>query len=898
MRKLILRKFQSPGDILMLTAAVRDLHRSYPGEFLTDVRTSIPMLWEHNPYLTSLDETDQDVTVVDMNYPLIYKSNSAPYHFIHGFIQYLENALGLRIPITEFRGDVHLTSEEKRWMSQVQELGVSGEFWIIIAGGKYDFTAKWWNPERFQQVVDHFRGRIQFVQCGHSSHWHPRLENVIDLVGKTDIRQFVRLMYHASGVLCPVTFAMHLAAAVETKPGQLAQRPCVVVAGGREPPHWEAYPHHQFLSTIGALDCCASGGCWRCRCQLVGDNDRRDYFNICESPVQVSPDLRIPRCMDMITSEDVIRRIELYLEARDLDDATESRSAESHQVNAEEDDEAGPISLEMPRERRQQVLMGFLHGLGDVVQFTIVLNHTRKYRPDWDVDVVCQLGRDSALAHLCRRTIPVSVSDEGRIDFQDGPVPSHDQYDISLELDWPECHVAYPDWPSTKVTYTLRDIVGIEPEIELFRYDVPISEESKDAAVEYLSGICQGRTPNGRFPAVVIHYQGRTSGPRKDLSHDVVAAVCEEAQRCGFVPVILDWDGSSPLPDQKQIFCPDRSHSLWSHTGRGDAEQIAALIQQASLMIGIDSGPLHVAGATTTPTIGVWHGHHPIHFFDLSEHVLHLVPTWHSSLAAGPAAMRYFQNNYLFREYEDLSADLCEVVRECLNGTPLRDLTIHRERGHGNPDAFDLQYYLNLKDQGCDYAAYGDWQRRYGSWLVDCLDLRGKTVLDVGCACGMMARGLQEAGSVVVGTDCCEEMIQMGRRMVPELAGRLFVADAANLHYFCDNAFDCIHLHEVTECWKPSLVKPTLSELARVAAPEAMLFCVTQTPEQQKARSEGTERHSNSCRCVRPVGWWHRKLAATGWRDCSNELRQRLYDHELSFLREYDWTWFVARREE
>ena len=58
MRKLILRNFQSPGDILMLTAAVRDLHRCHPGEFLTDVRTSCPELWHHNPHLTPLSEDD------------------------------------------------------------------------------------------------------------------------------------------------------------------------------------------------------------------------------------------------------------------------------------------------------------------------------------------------------------------------------------------------------------------------------------------------------------------------------------------------------------------------------------------------------------------------------------------------------------------------------------------------------------------------------------------------------------------------------------------------------------------------------------------------------------------------------------------------------------------------
>jgi ADP-heptose:LPS heptosyltransferase len=136
---------------------------------------------------------------------------------------------------------------------------------------------------------------------------------VLNLIGKTDIRQFIRLIYHADGVVCPVTFAMHLAAAVETRPGRPKNRACVVIAGGREPPHWEAYPHHQFLSTNGALSCCDNGGCWKSRCQLIGDGDAKDS-NLCEQPVQIAPDLRIPKCLDMITAADVIRRIELYYE--------------------------------------------------------------------------------------------------------------------------------------------------------------------------------------------------------------------------------------------------------------------------------------------------------------------------------------------------------------------------------------------------------------------------------------------------------------------------------------------------------------------------------------------------------------------------------------------------------
>lgn len=49
MRTLILKNHLCPGDVVALTAAVRDLHRTHPGRYLTDVRTPFQALWEHNP---------------------------------------------------------------------------------------------------------------------------------------------------------------------------------------------------------------------------------------------------------------------------------------------------------------------------------------------------------------------------------------------------------------------------------------------------------------------------------------------------------------------------------------------------------------------------------------------------------------------------------------------------------------------------------------------------------------------------------------------------------------------------------------------------------------------------------------------------------------------------------
>jgi len=127
---------------------------------------------------------------MDCRYPLIDRCNETPVHCLQGFIEFLNDRLKLNIKPTEFRGDIHLSDPEKDWFSQVHELtGEDTPFWIVVAGGKYDVTIKWWQTERYQEVIDHFQGKIVFVQVGEQGHHHPKLERAIDLRGRTDLRQ-------------------------------------------------------------------------------------------------------------------------------------------------------------------------------------------------------------------------------------------------------------------------------------------------------------------------------------------------------------------------------------------------------------------------------------------------------------------------------------------------------------------------------------------------------------------------------------------------------------------------------------------------------------------------------------------------------------------------------------
>jgi ADP-heptose:LPS heptosyltransferase len=134
---------------------------------------------------------------------------------------------------------------------------------------------------------------------------------VIDLVGKTDLRMFMRLAYHSDGIVCPITFAMHLAAALPQKPNKPRHKPCVVTAGGREPCTFTRYTNHGYLHANGYLKCCDNGGCWKSRTSPIGDGDKKDE-ELCINTVMLNG-RKVQRCMhDFVTPEMVIQEIEKY----------------------------------------------------------------------------------------------------------------------------------------------------------------------------------------------------------------------------------------------------------------------------------------------------------------------------------------------------------------------------------------------------------------------------------------------------------------------------------------------------------------------------------------------------------------------------------------------------------
>jgi ADP-heptose:LPS heptosyltransferase len=129
---------------------------------------------------------------------------------------------------------------------------------------------------------------------------HTPLKGVVNFLGRTDLRQLIRLTYHAQGVLCGLTMLMHLAAAFE--------KPAVILAGGREPKPWNQYPLQVQLNSVGQLPCCRTASCWKSRTiRLADDAHQNQADKLCEQPVLTEPPA--PRCMAQISPAEVAEAI-------------------------------------------------------------------------------------------------------------------------------------------------------------------------------------------------------------------------------------------------------------------------------------------------------------------------------------------------------------------------------------------------------------------------------------------------------------------------------------------------------------------------------------------------------------------------------------------------------------
>lgn len=285
------------------------------------------------------------------------------------------------------------------------------------------------------------------------------------------------------------------------------------------------------------------------------------------------------------------------------------------------------------------IRLRFKHGLGDAIQFQIVLHHLLYYYPDCRITLETTQGREGLFEHLVDEISPL--------------VYPFNQWaaSISKSIGYGEyTHEFAYDWPPTKATECLIRDFHLEPVPELFFYSACIGPEAQQKVDEWLAKLPR--------PIVAFHYEGNSRPQNKNIDLPTAREIAEGLVAKGCSVVLLDYSLNKVVNGSTIVQPKDLPK---------DAETLAALIDGVDGFIGIDSGPGHLAAATNTPGYIVWTGHHPAYFFDDPAPTLTHLLCPGAVLANDDGAVKaYFEEtfNHQYLGLKDLATTVIEGIVE------------------------------------------------------------------------------------------------------------------------------------------------------------------------------------------------------------------------------------------
>jgi hypothetical protein len=308
-KHIIIRQEEGLGDATVLSGVVRDLHLAFPNKFSVEFRGwAAPIFYgcPHFDYVTHEIPRTGSASMGEITVECyLNEFPETKEHIQEILARKLSQAIKFHIPTTKFGGDTRLLPPEKE---AFKALPFSGERYVILNPGSKrtggSITVKQPNVGEIRKVVQHFLGKVLFVQVGGQYAYNPDIPGAyrfIEEPNENTLRKAMIAMYGAVGTLGPISWPMHLSQSLETIPGR-PPRWSVVIAGGRERSSLVRYPNQTILNKIGHYECCLKDACYKTNT----DTD-------CLLPV-LSPSVpfKMAKCMEDTTAHEMIEAIERH----------------------------------------------------------------------------------------------------------------------------------------------------------------------------------------------------------------------------------------------------------------------------------------------------------------------------------------------------------------------------------------------------------------------------------------------------------------------------------------------------------------------------------------------------------------------------------------------------------
>ena len=276
------------GDELLLTAVAHELKRRKPDIKIWQVSHSEPLLFNNPDYQRTFSFDEWQLRYAFLlerqRMRLSYSVEVIPGELEIPPDEHILARLCRKAGIlgdVELRPYVYLTNEEKA-------AGKIGERFIVVQNMGQSthqtfMNNKKWYPERIQEVVNLLKKKdpaLSVVLLGGES--DIALKNVVDLRGKTTLRESAAILANARCFIGTSGFLKHLARAAGIR--------SVIVYGGREHSYQTGYTCNENLNSF--VECAP---CWR--------------WNTCDYE---------KKCMQMITVDNVVDACDRVLEKKNM----------------------------------------------------------------------------------------------------------------------------------------------------------------------------------------------------------------------------------------------------------------------------------------------------------------------------------------------------------------------------------------------------------------------------------------------------------------------------------------------------------------------------------------------------------------------------------------------------
>lgn len=274
-KKIAFNAWGHLGDYTTLTALLNTACRKYPDmSFTIRARNKSYLdIFMNNP---NISEDSQDAIEVHVEYN---EGNREPERrgdhgtFVHAYVRAgllgVERAIGCIGYDVLWRdtAEFFLTEEEKHKYDYL------GDYMIINAGFQNKYATKGY--PHYQDIVN-LRPDIKFVQMGGTGpdDVHITLHNVIDMIGRTSVRDLICLIYSSKGLVSPPSGCVNIASAFPHVPVH-----CII--GGRELPILTGYPNVRHYQSTVCEGYGINRGCMLRRCSNTDGGFSRCMADVC-----------------------------------------------------------------------------------------------------------------------------------------------------------------------------------------------------------------------------------------------------------------------------------------------------------------------------------------------------------------------------------------------------------------------------------------------------------------------------------------------------------------------------------------------------------------------------------------------------------------------------------------